>query len=83
LCTTLSGNNKTEIRRACALQYNPNGDLSTLKPNENRIFNTSNGSLIAVSYEARANGVKRCDLDAANRLEHPVLRSACPGLNLA
>ena len=42
-----------------ALQYNPNGDLSTITPEENRVKNTSNGSIIAVSYEARAHGVKR------------------------
>ena len=40
-------------------QYNPNGDLSTLKPEADRLVNTSCGSLIAVSYEARAKGVKR------------------------
>ena len=43
------------------MQYNPNGDLSTLRPDEERIFNSSNGSLIAVGYEARAKGVKRCE----------------------
>ena len=41
------------------LQYNPNGDLSTVPPEADRVFNSSNGSLIAVSYEARAQGVKR------------------------
>ena len=40
------------------VQYNPFGDLATLKPSDNRI-GISNGSLIAVSYEARAVGVKR------------------------
>lgn len=43
------------------VQYNPFGDLKTLKPHDNRIltgFNT-NGSIIAVSYEARSYGVKR------------------------
>jgi hypothetical protein len=35
------------------------GDLSTLRPSDNRIFPDSNGSIIAVSYEARAAGVKR------------------------
>lgn len=41
------------------VQYNPFGDLRTVTPDEPRIFNDSNGSLIAVSYEARAAGVKR------------------------
>jgi DNA polymerase eta len=39
------------------VQYNPFGDLKTLLPTDNRTV--SNGSLIAVSYEARAKGVKR------------------------
>lgn len=42
------------------VQYNPFGDLNTLLPEDNRIFNDSDGSIIAVSYEARAHGVKRC-----------------------
>ncbi|DBA85636.1 TPA: hypothetical protein ACH3X1_005212 [Trebouxia sp. C0004] len=41
------------------VQYNPFGDLRTITADEPRIFNDSNGSLIAVSYEARASGVKR------------------------
>ncbi len=45
---------------AGVVQYNPFGDLRTIKPEEPRIFNDSNGSLIAVGYEARAAGVKRC-----------------------
>ncbi|KAK9862849.1 hypothetical protein WJX84_002605 [Apatococcus fuscideae] len=44
---------------AGVVQYNPFGDLRTIKPEEPRIFNDSNGSLIAVGYEARASGVKR------------------------
>lgn len=40
-------------------QYNPFGDLSTLRPEEDRIKPDSNGSIIAVGYEARAFGVKR------------------------
>jgi hypothetical protein len=35
------------------------GDLSTLRPEDTRVFPDSNGSIIAVSYEARASGVKR------------------------
>ncbi|KAJ9529662.1 hypothetical protein QJQ45_014431, partial [Haematococcus lacustris] len=41
------------------VQYNPNGDLRTLPPEAPRIFPTTLSSLIAVSYEARARGVKR------------------------
>jgi hypothetical protein len=41
------------------LQYNPFGDLSTLLPEDNRIFKDNDGAIIAVSYEARAQGVKR------------------------
>ena len=45
---------------ACAVsQYNPHGSLKTVKQHENRLWLDSNGSLIAVSYEARAAGVKR------------------------
>lgn len=36
---------------------NPFGDLKSLAPSDNR--NVNNGSLIAVSYEARGKGVKR------------------------
>lgn len=45
--------------KPCAVvQYNPFGDLTTLRPQDNRIMHT-NGSIIAVSYEARVFGVKR------------------------
>ena len=48
------------------VQYNPFGDLRTITPAENRVFNDSNGSLIAVSYEARcACGPGRCAGDVA------------------
>ena len=43
---------------AVVLQYNPYGDLKSVKPDENRV-GYQNGSSIAVSYEARAKGVKR------------------------
>lgn len=43
---------------ACT-QYNPWGDLTTLPPDAPRLFPHSNGSVIAVSYEARRYGVKR------------------------
>eukprot|EP01039_Chlorochromonas_danica_P016744 gene16744-19856_t len=39
------------------VQYNPFGDLRSYAPSENRF--KENGSIIAVSYEARAVGVKR------------------------
>jgi nucleotidyltransferase/DNA polymerase involved in DNA repair len=42
----------------CCVQF---GDLSTLRPEEDRIKPESNGSIIAVSYEARKHGVKRYD----------------------
>ena len=42
------------------IQYNPFGDLSSHSAEEDRVQPDSNGSLIAVSYEARAFGVKRC-----------------------
>ena len=50
-----------KLLTACKLylQYNPFGDLKTYQPEDDRIMNNSNGSLIAVSYEARARGVKR------------------------
>ena len=59
--------NQVEVERDPSLkgkpsgvvQYNPFGDLRTIRPDEPRIFNDSNGSLIAVGYEARAAGVKR------------------------
>jgi hypothetical protein len=35
------------------------GDLSDLPPHADRLRPDSNGSIIAVSYEARAHGVKR------------------------
>ena len=42
------------------MQYNPFGDLSTVKWTENRVQNDSNGSIIALAYgRARAAGVKR------------------------
>lgn len=50
--------NKDLIDKPVAVvQYNPFGDLKSLAPTDNRIV--TSGSLIAVSYEARAKGVKR------------------------
>lgn len=41
------------------VQYNPYGDLKTFDPDDDRLMNDSNGSLIAVNYSARAVGVMR------------------------
>ena len=41
------------------VQYNPYGDLSTIGPDEDRLMNNSNGSLIAVNYKAKGCGVRR------------------------
>ena len=59
---------QVEVRRAAHLrglplavvQYNPLGDLQSFAPDDpRRHMNHSNGSLIAVGYEARKHGVKR------------------------
>ncbi|PRW58740.1 DNA polymerase eta isoform B [Chlorella sorokiniana] len=57
------------------VQYNPYGSLETRGPDENRLMNDSNGSLIAVSYEARAHGVKR-------NMRGDDARKACPDIQL-
>ncbi|GAB4815654.1 hypothetical protein N2152v2_002700 [Parachlorella kessleri] len=57
------------------VQYNPYGDLKTLAPDDDRLLNNSNGSLIAVSYEARAAGVKR-------NMRGDAARALCPDLQL-
>eukprot|EP00891_Asterochloris_glomerata_P001049 jgi/Astpho2/1049/gw1.00017.35.1_t len=57
------------------VQYNPFGDLRTIRPDEDRKFAHSNGSLIAVSYEARAKGVKR-------NMRGDAARRACPDMIL-
>ena len=55
---------RSSLRRVdcVCVKYNPFGDLKSYQPDDDRVFNNSNGSLIAVSYEARACGVKRCAL---------------------
>ena len=57
------------------VQYNPFGDLKSLGPLDNRILGSKhNGSLIAVSYEARARGVKRGSMRGAEA------KATCPEL---
>lgn len=58
------------------IQYNPFGDLKTYREEDNRVFNDSNGSIIALSYgEARKRGVKR-------NMRGAQARQLCPGLQL-
>lgn len=58
------------------LQYNPFGPEENLAETDSRRFkNESNGSLIAVSYEARPFGVKR-------NMRGDVARRLCPGIQL-
>jgi DNA polymerase eta len=57
------------------VQYNPNGDLRTYTPDDDRIMNDSNGSLIAVGYLSRAAGVKR-------QHSGPDARKLCPDIQL-
>ena len=40
-------------RPVAVVQYNPYGDLKSLAPDDDRLLPHSNGSLIAVGYEAR------------------------------
>jgi DNA polymerase eta len=61
-------------RPVAVSQYNPFGDLKTVKPHESRV-DISNGSLIAVSYEARAQGVKR-------NMRGAEAKTVCPDLVL-
>jgi hypothetical protein len=55
------------------------GDLRTLRPEDPRILPDSNGSIIAVSYEARAHGVKRYDTGTLGPVkgEHPQVDVPC------
>jgi impB/mucB/samB family len=58
------------------LQYNPFGDLKTYSVKDERIFNDSNGSIIAISYgEARKLGCKR-------GMRGGEARKLCPSLQL-
>lgn len=57
------------------IQYNPYGDLRQYKPEEDRLMPDSNGSIIAVSYEARSFGVKR------NMMAQEA-KKLCPELNI-
>ena len=72
MCTSMLSHaaRQVEVRRAAHLralplavvQYNPLGDLQSFAPDDPcRHMNHSNGSLIAVGYEARKHGVKRCE----------------------
>lgn len=45
---------------ACTLTCGDSAVITFSTSQDARIFNDSNGSIIAVSYEARAFGVKRC-----------------------
>lgn len=55
------------------LQYNPQ-DPRTVRPEDDRIFNNSDGSIIAVSYEARAKGVTRIMRGKEARRQCPELQ---------
>lgn len=55
-------------------QYNPFGDLRSVQADENRKGYT-NGSAIAVSYEARARGVKR-------NMRGAEMKKVCPELTM-
>lgn len=58
------------------IQYNPFGDLKTYRETDDRVFNDSNGSIIALSYgEARKRGVKR-------NMRGGEARQLCPNLQL-
>lgn len=58
------------------LQYNPFGDLKTYTESDERIFNHSHGSIIAISYgDARKVGVKR-------GMRGKEARALCPSLQL-
>ena len=66
-------------RPVAVMQYNPfeSEDHSVLSQSatDNRVDNNSNGSIIAVSYEARAAGVKRI-------MRGREARRACPQLQM-
>jgi DNA polymerase eta len=58
------------------MQYNPFGDLCSIGPEENRVLNDSNGSIIALGYgAARKAGVKR-------NMRGAEARKLCPELQL-
>ncbi|KXZ52743.1 hypothetical protein GPECTOR_8g135 [Gonium pectorale] len=65
-------------RPVAVIQYNPwdtKALQTALRPEDARIFNDSNGSIIAVSYEARRFGVKR-------NMSGQAARQLCPELQL-
>ncbi|KFM23101.1 DNA polymerase eta [Auxenochlorella protothecoides] len=51
--------NRLAGKPLAVVQYNPQGDLRTLLPEDDRVIPASPNSIIAVSYEARAQGVRR------------------------
>lgn len=58
------------------IQYNPFGDLAPIPASADRVFNDSNGSIIALSYgAARTAGVKR-------NMRGSEARKLCPSLQL-
>lgn len=57
------------------VQYSPTGNLSDLKPTDNRRVDSSDQSIIAVNYTARAHGVKR--IMTGNQA-----RAVCPNIAL-
>jgi hypothetical protein len=60
------------LLRIISISDNPFGDLKSLAPSDNR-FNKENGSIIAVSYEARAKGVTRSMRgDEAMKVSHSI-----------
>ncbi|CAM9610599.1 unnamed protein product, partial [Phaeothamnion confervicola] len=62
-------------RPTAVVQYNPHVDNPAIGADCSRIMNDSNGSIIAVSYEARAHGIKR-------QMRGSDARKLCPQLQL-
>ena len=50
---------RLEGKPVAVVQYNPYGQLETLKPTEDRLMSGSEGSIIALNYAAKNQGVKR------------------------
>jgi hypothetical protein len=58
---------------AAVIQYNPNGNLADLPVEANRRMDTSDGSIIAVSYEVRACMRNRSGIVRVDALAHTLL----------